>query len=224
MKRISNKSLLALGMLLTLALAPVVSAQTQSFYVNADLGGSVTMDADLNNFFGPVAPGSKVKFDPGLRYGVSAGYQFTDWFALEAEVGSMSGAIDQITDATHVDAWFASVPFLVNAKFQYKNSSRFTPYIGIGVGGSAEVLDMDYVELNGIGVSGTDSTVVFAVQGVAGLRYNLNDQMSLGIEYRFLWADSPSWEADYSFGTSSSHISFGQIESQSLSLAFNFRF
>jgi opacity protein-like surface antigen len=224
MKHFSKKSYLVLGALLTLALAPVVAAQTPSFYVNADLGGSVTMDADLNEFFGPVAPGSKVKFDPGLRYGVAAGFQLTDWFALEAELGSMQSQIDQVTDASHVDAWFASVPFLVNAKFQYKNASRFTPYVGIGVGGSAELLDMNYIELNGVGVSGTDSTVVFAVQGVAGLRYNFNDQMSLGVEYRFLWADKPSWEADYSYGPSSNRISFGQIESQSLSLAFNFRF
>ena len=224
MKRSSKNSLLALSALLTLVCAPIVSAQSPPFYVNADLGGCVTMDTDLNGFFGPVAPGSKVKFDPGLRYGITAGFQLTEWFALEAELGGMSTEINEITDANAVSAWFSSIPILVNAKFQWKNASRFTPYVGVGVGGSASFLSMDFIELNGVGVTGDTSDFVFAAQALAGLRYNLNDRMSLAVEYRFLWTENPSFEADFTSGLASDHISFGQIESQSLSLAFNWRF
>lgn len=38
-------------------------AQNTGFYVKADVGGNITKDADLKEFFGPVAPGTKVKFD-----------------------------------------------------------------------------------------------------------------------------------------------------------------
>jgi hypothetical protein len=91
-----------LAALLPLICSSPACAQDTGFYVKADVGGGVTMDTDLNAFFGPVAPGSKVTFDPGLRYGLAAGYQFTHWFALEAEFGSMVTKIDQITDATPI--------------------------------------------------------------------------------------------------------------------------
>jgi OmpA-OmpF porin, OOP family len=213
-----------LGVLLPLACSSVAFAQDTGFYVKADMGGGVTMDTDLKSFFGPVSSGSEVKFDAGFRFGVAAGYQFTDWFALEAEVGSMSTEISDMTGATYLDAWFSNVPFLANARFQYRNASPFTPYVGAGVGGAASIIDMDYIELNGIGTSGTSSDVEFAWQAFAGLEYKLNEQMSLAIEYHYVWTDAPSWESDFYYGNHNDSISFGQIESHSLSLAFRFRF
>jgi OOP family OmpA-OmpF porin len=224
MKLPSRIYITSLCTLFLLCCATRATGQENGFYVKADLGGGVTMDTDLNEFFGPVAPGSKVKFDPGFRYGFAAGYQITDWFALEGELGAMSSSINEITDASHVDAWFINVPFLVNAKFQYRNASHFTPYIGAGVGGADSILDVDFIELNGVGMSGTTSEVVFAWQGFAGVRYNFNDQMSLGLEYRYTWSDKPSWEVDETFGTFTDHLSFGEIQSHSLSLAFQWRF
>ena len=49
-------------------------------------------------------------------------------------------------------------------------------------------------------------------------------QMSLAIEYHFVWTDAPSWELDGIYGAHNYSISFGQIESHSLSLAFRCRF
>ena len=213
-----------LGALLPLACGSLACAQETGFYAKVDVGGGVTMDTELESFFGPVSSGSEVKFDPGLRLGMAAGYQFTDWFALEAEIGGMYTKIDEMTGATHLDAWFSSIPFLVNARFQYRNASPITPYIGAGVGGAASIIDMDYIELDGVGTSGWSSDTVFAWQAFAGLQYNLNEQMSLAIEYHFVWTDAPSWESDYSYGAHNDSISFGQIESHSLSLAFRCRF
>jgi hypothetical protein len=49
--------------------------------------------------------------------------------------------------------------------------------------------------------------------------------MSIAVEYRFLWTESPSWDSDYYYyGNYDTRISFGQIKSQSLSLAFRYRF
>src|ERR1700674_1390158 len=103
-----------------LALVSTFPAQAQPdrLYLKADAGGNVTLDTELKEFFGPVTPGSKVKFEPGPRVGVAAGYQLTDWFAAEGEFGVMVNNISSITDATSVDATFSNVPFLINAKFQ----------------------------------------------------------------------------------------------------------
>src|SRR6266704_6127235 len=113
-----------------IALLSAVPAQGQQgrFYVRGDLGGNLTQDTDLKEFFGPVAPGTKVKFDPGFRFGIAGGYQVTDWFAAEAELGWMDNNINSITGASEVhDAWFVNVPFLANAKFQWPNRTPLTP-------------------------------------------------------------------------------------------------
>src|SRR5947209_8180679 len=91
------KVLLASCTLLSCALP--VAAQSSRFYVKGDLGGNITQDTTLTEFFGPVAPNTKVKFDPGFRAGLAGGYQLTDWFAPEVEVGFMENKIDSITGA-----------------------------------------------------------------------------------------------------------------------------
>src|SRR5229473_4885036 len=88
-------------------------ARGAGWYFNGDAGGSLTANTDLKEFFGPVTPGSKVKFDPGVRVGASAGYFVTDWFAGEVSFGAAASSISSITDAERVDAVFSNVPFLV---------------------------------------------------------------------------------------------------------------
>src|ERR1700730_18548603 len=75
-----SKGLIGLA-LLTAALP--AWGQATKFDVKADVGGNITQDTNLREFFGPVAPGTKVKFDPGFRAGLGGGYNVTDWFAGE---------------------------------------------------------------------------------------------------------------------------------------------
>src|SRR5260221_10043216 len=138
---LSRKIVIGCALLIT-GVLPAWSQGTR-FYVKADLGGNLTQDTDLKEFFGPVAPGTKVKFDPGFRGGLTGGYQLTDWFAGEVEVGLFENQINSISGADRIhDAWFAHVPFLVNGKLQYPNTSPLTPYIGAGVGFSEALIDV----------------------------------------------------------------------------------
>src|SRR5258708_4527171 len=90
-----------------------VHGQEHRAYVKADLGGNITENTDLKEFFGPVTPGSRVKFDPGVRAGLGGGYWLTEWLAAEGEIGVMGNRIKSITDATELhDAYFENVPFL----------------------------------------------------------------------------------------------------------------
>ena len=204
-----------------------VSALSQGtgFYVKADAGGNITQDVDLEEFFGPVAPDTKVKFDPGPRFAFAGGYQLTPWFALEGEVGFLYNKLDSITGASRVDdAWFINVPFLVNGKFQWPNRSPITPYIGAGVGFSEVILDVDEISLGGTTLHGDNADTVFAYQAFAGLRYRINERMGLSLEYHFVAADGAQWEADFTSGTVSDRMKFGNTQTHSLSLAFDFRF
>ena len=185
-------------------------SQIPGLYFRADAGGNITRDTELKEFFGPVTPGSKVKFDPGPRFGFAGGYFFTDWFALEGEI-----------PATRVDATFYNVPFMANVRLECPRRCRVSPYIGGGLGVSAAVLDIDHIDHPNAFVHGSDSDGVFAYQGFAGLRFNLNDTMGLSLEYRYFATESPRWRSDDFLNDS---IRFGRIETHSVSIAFDFHF
>jgi OOP family OmpA-OmpF porin len=219
------KHLNLIGAALVLSFVSTFNAACQQghFYVKGDLGGNLTQDTDLKEFFGPVTAGSKIKFDPGARFGVSAGYWITDWFAAEGETGIMANSIKSITDASRADAVFSNVPFLANVRFQIPNA-RFSPYIGGGAGGAASVLDTDRITINGTTMDGSDSDAVFAYQGFAGVKYQINDQMWAGIEYHYFATSRPEWQADFAFGTDTDKVRFGGARTHSLSLTFSYSF
>lgn len=200
-------------------------AQDTGFYVKGDLGGNITQDINLKEFFGPVAPGSKIALDPGFRAGLAGGYQVTEWFAGEVEAGVMENRIHSITDATRIhDANFANIPFLLNARLQWPTPCPFTPYIGAGVGFSESIFDVGNITINGIDMHGSRADAVFAYQAFAGIRYRLNDRMGLNLEYRYFVAASPSWQADFTFNTVSDTVRFGEARTHAVSLAFDFHF
>ena len=209
-----------------LAWATPALGQGNRFYLKGDAGGILTSDTSLKEFFGePLAPGSKVRFDPGARIGITAGYDFTDWFAAEAQTGVMVNNIRSVTGASRVDATFSNVPFLVNARFQCPSQKcRFSPYLGGGLGMSAAVISADHLNLGGTSIHGTDSDAVFAYQAFGGVRYRLNEHMGLSLEYHYFGTTAPEWRADAVFGTTTDRMRFGPIETHAISAAFEYRF
>lgn len=208
-----------------LSISPAQSQERGRAYFDGDIGGTILPDADLEEYFGPVASGSEVKFDPGFRMGLRGGYGVTDWFAAEVETGLMVNSIDSMTGATEDDAVFSNVPVLLNARFQFHKFDLLTPYFGLGLGFSVSGLDADNIVINGGLLDGYMSTVVFAYQGFAGLRCKINDNMGLSLEYRYFATTEPEWEADVVFGAApSDNVRFGRIQSHVFSIAFQFRF
>jgi opacity protein-like surface antigen len=225
MKTLAAFSSRLIGVTLLSVCAVSAFGQGAPFYMKVDAGGTIMSDTDLKEFFGPVAPDTKVKFNPGFRAGLAGGYFFTEWFALEGETAFMQNKIDSITGADRVhDAWFANIPFLANAKLQLPNQSPFTPYVGAGAGFSISMIDVSEISLNGTSFNGNISDTVFAWQAFAGLRYKINSQMGLSFEYRYFDADGARWTADFTSGTSSDTMRFGRTQTHCFSLAFDFHF
>lgn len=204
------------------------SQQRPGPYFKFDLGGTVTEDTDLKEFFDVGVSGAKVQFDPGFRLGLVGGYQVTPWFGAEFETGGMENRISSITGAGPVfihDAYFGNVPLLVNARFQFPNRSLVTPYVGAGAGGAVSFIDVDEVQVGNTFFHGSDGTAVFAWQAFAGLRFAINDSMGLSVEYHYFDAQSPSWTAEHIHGFAGNDtLSFGRSRTHVASLAFDFRF
>lgn len=225
---------LAAVSLLTLLSPLKAPCQESRFYLKGDLGGNLTCDTEatvrgnpaFGSEFGTRSLGLKARFDAGGRIGMAGGYQITDWFAAEAELGVIVNRFD----GTGVrDGTFASVPFLLNVRFQYPNRSHWTPYLGAGVGVSAAILDADilltisppFIGYTRVPTTGVDAALAY--QAFAGLRYRLNGRMGLSLEYRYLTTESPAWDLDIG-GAARATLTFGRIETHAISLAFDYRF
>jgi opacity protein-like surface antigen len=221
-------TLLSLAAILLSAAPTGVRAQffeQERFYFRFDAGGNLTETTDLEKFYGPVAPGSEVEFNPGLRLGFGGGYRLTEWLAGEVDLGLIQNTIDSMTDAEEADAFLGQFPVMVNLRLQLPNRSIFTPYAGIGAGFSTLMLDADPIIANNVYVHGTDWDLVFAYQGFAGVRCALNENMGLAIEYRYVGSEGPDFNSDWDYGFDGDNgVSFGRLRSHCFSLAFELRF
>jgi len=224
MKTLIKSSLLFCAVVL--AFQAHAQPRPNTWYGKADLGGSWVADTELKEVFGYSANGAKVTFDPGVRFGFGLGYNVTEWFAAETEVGVSWNEIDKMTGATHADACLINAPFTFNVKLQLPNPSVVRPYIGAGVGGASSVLDIDELVYGPARVSGSASDITFAWQGFAGVQFQLGENMSLGVEYRYVWTQAPDFDIDWGWywNTWGNHARFGDIETHSVSLAFQYQF
>ncbi len=209
-----------------MAFLPLLSAQAEKnkFYVEGDIGGAVTMDTELKEFFGPVLPNSEITFDPGLRLGLRGGYGVTDWFDAEVETGFVANAIDSATGATETDASLTNIPLLLNARFHCPALHRFSPYFGGGLGFSTTVLSGDDLVIGGTGMDGSTAGVVFAYQAFAGVRFAINERMGLSVEYHYFATTSAEMSADVTVGTFSDDVRIGGTATHAATIAFDYRF
>lgn len=199
---------------LTLVVAPLTAEEKQGFYVGADIGGTVAESTRLKEF--PDAPpGGTVKFNPGIRLGLNAGYRFNDWLSLGLDTGVMA---NEVKDS---DITVSQVPMMANVELSLPNRSPLEPFIGGGPGFSASAIYVNDDRLNtGSDVDGSAADVVFAWQAYGGVRYNLNDRMSVGIIYRYFSAEEAEWDVR----RTSQDIRFGEARVHSFSASFTFKF
>jgi opacity protein-like surface antigen len=201
---------------LGLLLAGAVSAEERPMgpYFGADFGVALTQDTKLREFPG-ASGGGKVEFDPGVRLSLSGGWRVTPWFRGGGEFGFISHTIDG------ADAAVTHMPLLANVEFQLPNRTRLLPFIGGGPGVAFSVLDIDDDFLgDGDFVDGSTSDAVFAWQVYAGLRFRINESMSVGVVYKYFEADGSDWDVE----NSSSEISFGRIRSHAINASFSMSF
>jgi opacity protein-like surface antigen len=156
----------------------------QGFYVNGEVGPALAENVSLQRFVVPT-PGAKIELDAGVRVSVAGGYNFNDYVGAEIETGFIFNEVQSVTGLGNIDAAVGHVPLLANVVLRYdRPNCKWVPYAGAGVGGDASLIALDYVTApNGAVVDGEASTVVFAWQSFAGVRYKITDKISVGASF-----------------------------------------
>jgi opacity protein-like surface antigen len=204
----------ALTIACTLTSNIATAEEKQGPYVGADLGVALTGDADLKEFPG-AASGRHVEFDPGMRLSLAGGWSFCEWFRAGGEFGVIAHNIKG------ADATFSQIPLMANVEFRFPNKSPIVPFVGGGPGVSISVISLDDDNLGGGDfVDGSASDAVFAWQVYGGLRYKIDDHMSVGLVYKYFDAGSPTWEVR----RTSEDIRFGRTQTHAISASFSMDF
>ena len=179
--------------LLAVGLAGGVQAQEakgerSGFFVSGGLGINFLEDLEIP-VGGPVGT-TTWKFDPGSRFTAGVGYQLYQnsaiSIAIAAETGFLYNTLDEVTagglGTADADGDFTQVPFLGKVVLKFMPESQISPFIGVGGGGVFSELQVD--EINGSEVDQGGDETDPAIQGEAGVRYALNDEIGLGLSYK----------------------------------------
>lgn len=193
-------------------------------YFRLALGPSFFQDGQLTQY--GAFPNSTVYYDTGLAFEGAFGWAFNKYAALDFETGFIGANINNVPGYISVNSYLYNVPFLVNFTLSYPiPRTVVVPYIGAGVGGADVVFNTDQFGPNSSDyVTGSEDDVVFAGQLFAGLRFEITQNMSLEVGYKFFATDDPTFSYPNLNTPGNFNVGFQGARTHSILFAFKFKF
>lgn len=132
------------------------------------------------------------KTDTGFASSIALGYHLTEQFRLEGEAVYQTNDLNKFTFSTSsfvsknlfsaaLQGERERTAFLLNAYYDFKNTSAFTPYFTAGIGGYHLRIKSSRFNPR----PSRENDLDFAWQVGAGLNYRLNDTISFDLKYRY---------------------------------------
>ena len=202
---------------LTSTVGAAASAQTDGWYVGAEAG--VTK-----------VPG--IGFDTGntnswhqkqdLGYGVlgQVGYGFGP-IRLEGEIGFRRNDLSTFSNSNgdlSPSGSIGGISGMANVYYDFDTGTRFTPYLGGGIGGLD--LSTNNITAGGVGVT-NDNRLAFAYQGIAGISYAVDEALSIKADYRYLRTVDEGLAVESSYGGGNASAAYA---SHAIMIGFTYKF
>lgn len=171
---------------------PAAAFADEGFYLGANLGVNMPGNSKYEDSTGEAS----VDTNLGFSGAVSAGYQFQSNWRLQADLAARINSVDEITGTGATSPFDGNVDaysLLADAIYGIPTGTKFTPYIGAGLG-LAVVKARNVQTVLGTNVNDTD--VVFAYQGIAGIEYDISPTWKASLDYKYLRTADPKFEAD----------------------------
>lgn len=136
----------------------------------------------------------------GWDLGAQLGYRFNKNFRAELAANYLRNNVNTdftfgaVEDSSHVGTGL----FMVNGYYDFDFGSALVPFLGAGVGLIHQAGELDTVFGD---ISGSENS--FAYQGIAGLAYKLNQNVSVDVAYHYV-----GWTND-SYGASQNLVNLG---------------
>ena len=178
----------AFAVSVSLASSPSI-AQSSGYYVGAALGLGLQGDADVSG----TGIAASVDTDPAKVGLLSFGHAYGNGFRTEFEFSYSHTSVDSVSGSSSSAGSIAALSGMVNALYDIPTGTKLKPYLGLGLGASR----LSYNDVTPIGGSVlSDRDTVFAYQGIAGVSYDLGDNLALTTEYRYFRTADPSFNTD----------------------------
>ncbi|KAF3984795.1 MAG: porin family protein [Methylococcales symbiont of Hymedesmia sp. n. MRB-2018] len=169
-------------------------------YISGNLGVAIPESSDIT-FAGEKVTNAELNTD--FAASLAMGYEF-DNMRLETEVSYQQNEVEEIAqiNVESFDIDTISISLLANTYWDFKNSTDFTPYISGGIGFANVWLEAPDTS--------SESDFVFAYQVGGGLDYAINDNMNIGIKYRYFGTSDVEYEPlNIEYSNSSHNIYVG---------------
>ncbi|MGF1542924.1 MAG: outer membrane protein [Parvularculaceae bacterium] len=158
------------------------AGRAAGLYARFGVGAAFANDLEQDLTFGPIvtlaaSPPTPIEteIDTSAVGAFAVGYQYPGNTRTELEYRFASADAAAVEagpgDRAQPDDAFRVHLLTSNVYYDFRNSSRFTPFVGVGVGGA-------FVD-NGLG----QTDAAFAYQGRAGVEAALTDRNALSVEY-----------------------------------------
>ena len=184
----------------TAVIATPALARDGSWYAGLEAGVLLPEDTEFR-FQGPesATTDQKMGWDADLIAGYDFGnfrleaegaYKTTNTDTLTSDVIGIPGATTALATGTF-DAEDSGIKIwsgMINALVDFGGNTGLGAYVGVGAGYASVSAD---ISANAAGpgfVDGSDGSA--AVQGIAGVRFPMNDSLDLGLKYRYFAVDN----------------------------------
>jgi opacity protein-like surface antigen len=190
---------------------------------------AVASDGDLRRFTFEVNPGvvwmqdvsyrepgvsGSFRVDPGPSLELALGYNLNQSLLIEVQSGLLaftgtSSHLNQFDVYVRDDIY--QVPIMARLIYKVPLRSRFRPFVGVGVGGVYTSVDEDagFYFARSVG-----SDFTFGYQACAGVRYQINRLIALGLAYDFIGT------LDHNFG----NVHIGQTLTHNVAVSLSLQF
>jgi opacity protein-like surface antigen len=185
-------------------------------YVRTDLGfGFVNNLESSQTLTGNVLPGlhgtlsnPSISINPGVRFDVVPGFNFTDWFGAELSGGILYNGLDHLSGNGTVNlsggtetvgpgglsltGTYLQVPVLVSSVFRWPGQGRWKPYLSTGFG-------FAYTQLQITQVDNTQTSDEFEEQYSpafsvgSGFIWQVSDNVDFDVLYKLLGVINPEY-------------------------------
>lgn len=181
----STLLLCALALFGLLTAIPALAADPQD-YIGGNIALTAPQDADFEYKNFPLVLDSS--YSNGLGFGLVFGKSYDNNLRIEGELGYRSNDLDSFSDSGESFAATGDISafsFLFSTYYDLVNPTRFTPYLGAGLGGAYVNLDARLIDPALEDLVFSDETMALAYQLGGGLACKLTRELTLDLGYRY---------------------------------------
>lgn len=161
-----------------------VSVAGAESYISGSMGLASVSDANIDTG----SNSGEIEFDSGFTATGAYGQTLGDAGRIEVELGYRTNDIDKVNGLgiTDIDGDIATVSLMGNAFYGLSNNSRFTPFVGAGLGFANIEADIERGD--------EEDDTVFAYQVAAGASMAVTETLDIDLQYRYFATEDPDFD------------------------------